>query len=72
MSIGVPICWMRPSDMTDNGVGHRERLFLVVGDEHEGDAHGLLYLLQLLLHVLAQLQVERGERLVQQQDFRAG
>ena len=55
----------------DNGVGHRERLFLIVRNEHEGDAHGLLDLLQLLLHVLAQLEVERGERLVQQQDFRA-
>ena len=40
-------------------------------DEDEGDARGLLNLLQLLLHVLAQLEVERGERLVQQQDFRA-
>jgi hypothetical protein len=37
-----------------------------VGDEDEGDAEPLQRL-QLLLHLLAQLQVERAQRLVQQQ-----
>ncbi len=38
-------------------------------DEDEGDAGGLLDVLELLLHVLAELQVERGERLVEQQEL---
>jgi hypothetical protein len=38
-----------------------------VGHEHEGDADVALQLLQLDLHLLAQLEVERAERLVQQQ-----
>ena len=48
-------------------VRHRERLALVVGDEHEGDAQLALQFLQLALHLLAQLQVQRAQRLVQQQ-----
>ena len=48
-------------------VAHGERLLLVVGDEHEGDAHLALQALQFHLHALAQLQVERAERLVEQQ-----
>ena len=54
----------------DDGVGHAQRLLLIVRDEHERDAGGLLDVLELLLHVLAQLQVERGERLVEQQHAR--
>ena len=53
-----------------DAVGHRQRLALVVGDEDEGDAERFLQGLQLLLHVLAQLQVERAERLVEQQHLR--
>ena len=48
-------------------VGHRQRLLLVVRDEHEGDAHLALNPLELHLHRLAQFEVERGERLVEQQ-----
>ena len=60
-----------------DAVGHRQRLALVVGDEDEGDAERLLQRLQLVLHLLAQLEVERAERLVEQQhlglvDQRAG
>ncbi len=46
---------------------HRQRLTLVVGDEHERDADGVLDRLELDLHLLAQLEVERAERLVEQQ-----
>jgi hypothetical protein len=48
-------------------VGHRERLLLVVGHVQERDPDLALNPLQLHLHLLAQLQVERAERLVQQQ-----
>jgi hypothetical protein len=48
-------------------VRHRQRLVLVVGDVDEGDADVALDRLQLNLHLLAQLQVEGAERLVQQQ-----
>ena len=53
-----------------DAVRHRQRLFLVVGDEDEGDAGLVLQPLQLDLHLLAQLVVERGERLVEQQHLR--
>ena len=46
---------------------HRQRLTLVVGDEHERDADGVLDRLELDLHLLAELEVERAERLVEQQ-----
>ncbi len=48
-------------------VGHGHGLFLVVGHVDEGDAHVLLDTLELHLHLLAQLQVERAEGLVQKQ-----
>ena len=48
-------------------VAHRQRLVLVVGDVDEGDADLALDRLQLDLHLLAQLQVEGAERLVEQQ-----
>ncbi len=41
-----------------------------MGDEDEGDADLALDALQLDLHLLAQLEVERAERLVEQQDLR--
>ena len=50
-----------------HGVGHGQGLFLVVGDEDKGDPRLLLDLLQLHLHVLAQLQVQGAQGLVQQQ-----
>ena len=40
---------------------------MVVGDEHERDAHFALQGLELLLHLLAQLEVQRPQRLIQQQ-----
>ena len=51
-------------------VAHRERLLLVVRDVQEGDPDRLLDVLELDLHLLAQLQVERAERLVEQQHAR--
>ena len=55
-----------------DAVAHRERLALVVGDEDERDPDLALDPLELELHRLAQLEVERGERLVEQQRARAG
>ena len=51
-------------------VAHRQRLLLVVGDEDEGDPDLALDPLELELHLLAQLEVERAERLVEQQHLR--
>jgi hypothetical protein len=48
-------------------VRHGERLLLVVGHVHEGDPDRLLERLQLDLEGLAQLGVQRPQRLVQQQ-----
>ena len=42
-----------------------------MGDEDEGDAGFALDLLELQPHRLAQLEIERGERLVEQQHLRA-
>ena len=53
-------------------IGHRHRLFLVVGHVDERDPDLLLDPLQLDLHLLAELEVERAERLVEQEDGRAG
>ena len=51
-------------------VGHRERLFLVVGDIDKGDSQLIFQADQLILHVLAELQVESAERLVEKQKLR--
>ena len=50
-------------------VGHRHRLFLVVGDDDEGHAEPALQLHQFQLRALTQLLVERGQRFVEQQDL---
>ena len=67
----------RPRDLLDqadvhdgDAVAHRERLFLVVRDVHERRARARLDLLELELHLLAQLEVERAQRLVEQQGRR--
>ena len=52
-----------------DSVGHRHRLFLVVGDDDEGHAEPALQLHQFQLRALAQLLVERGQRLVEQQNL---
>ena len=50
--------------------GHAHRLFLVVRHHQEGDADALLDAHQLEARLLAQLAVERGQRLVEQQQLR--
>mgnify|MGYP003693904387 CR=1 FL=1 len=52
-------------------VGDLERLFLVVRDEDRGDAHLALDAVDGAPQIDADLRVERAERLVEQQDFRA-
>ena len=49
-------------------VAERERLVLVVGDEDGGDVELPLQASQLAPHLLPQLAVEGGQRLVEQQD----
>ena len=51
-----------------HAIAHGERLFLVMRYEDEGDAEGAIEFPQLELHLLAKLQVECRERLVEQQD----
>src|SRR6056297_174963 len=53
-----------------DAVRHRQRLFLVVGDEDKGDADLPLETPELALHLLAHLLVERRKRLVEQQHLR--
>ena len=48
-------------------VRHRQRLLLVVGHVDERDPDRALDLLQLDLHLLAELQVEGAERLVERE-----
>ena len=67
MSSGVPTWTMRPCVEHGDAVGHRQGLALVVGDEDEGEAERALQALQLALHLLAQLEVERAERLVEEE-----
>ena len=66
----VSICWIAPSLNTATRSRHRQRLALVVRDVDEGHAELPVQLLQLDLHVLAQLLVERAERLVHQHQLR--
>jgi hypothetical protein len=53
-----------------DAVGQAERLGLVVGDEDRGDTHRALDGAQLVRASLAQLLVQRGQRLVEQQHAR--
>src|SRR2546423_1072692 len=49
-------------------IGHRERFLLIMGDEEERDPHAALQLFQLAADLFAKLRIERGERLIQQQN----
>ena len=49
-----------------DAIGHGHRLDLVVRDIDHGDAEPRVQVLQLVLHLLAQLAVERAQRLVEQ------
>ena len=51
-----------------DAIGHRQRLFLIVRHVDERDADLAVQALELELHLLAELEVERPERLVEEQD----
>ena len=53
-----------------NAVAHRQRLALIMGDIDHGDAQRFVQVLDLELHVLAQLLVQRAQRLVHQHQRR--
>src|SRR5918993_212096 len=53
-----------------DAIRHRQRLGLIVRDVHDGDAEPLVKMLDLELHLLAQLLVERAERFVHQHQRR--
>ena len=78
LALGVLVDLRRRPDLLDSplvehgqAVGHRERLLLIVGDVDEGDPDLPLDGLELDLHLLPELQVERAERLVEQEHLRA-
>ena len=70
ISRGLPICSTRPAVHDRDAVGHGQRFLLVVRDVDERRAELVLDPLQLQLHLLAQLHVQRAERLVEQQRSR--
>ena len=51
-------------------VGHGQRLLLIVGDIDEGDAQFILHADQLILHFLAQLQIQSAQGFIQEQYLR--
>ena len=55
----------------DDAVGHRQRFFLIVGDEDRRDAELALQRADFLAQRDADARVEGGQRLVEQQDLRA-
>src|SRR4051812_9117762 len=62
----------RPCAHHDDAVGEEDRLVDLVGNEEHRLAGLVPDLEQLLLHELARLRVERGKRLVHQQDLGVG
>src|SRR5882672_10536724 len=74
---GAEVDVLRRADLSDaaavdhrDAVGERERLGLVVGHVNRGDADLALQPLEFAAHVVAQLRVEVGKRLVEQQQPR--
>ena len=74
---GLIVEFPRPTGLHDtpvehdaDGIAHRERFFLIVGHQDKGNADVALQGLQLDLHFLAQLAVERRQGLVEQQHRR--
>ena len=67
---GVPICWMRAGAQDDDPVRERERLGLVVRDVDRGDLQALVQRLELVAQLDAQLRVEVGQRLVEEEKAR--
>ena len=54
----------------DDPVGHSQSLFLVMGNEYEGDSQLIFDFDQFLLHILSELQIQRPQRFVQKEDLR--
>ena len=54
----------------DNRIGHGEGLFLIMGDINKCDSQLIFQPDQFVLHVLAQLEIQGSQRLVQKQDLR--
>ncbi len=54
----------------DDLVGHRQGLGLIMGHEHGRDTEFALNALEFDPHLLAQIGIERGQRLIQQQHIR--
>ena len=57
----------QPAVHDGDAVAHRERLFLVVRDEYERDAELSLEVFELDLDLLAELLIQRSQRLVQEE-----
>ena len=76
--LGLVVDILRRADLLDfalvhddNRVGHGQRFFLIVRDIDKRNAHALLDVLKLVLHILAQAKVQSAQRLVEQQHLRA-
>ena len=76
-AVGQPVDFVRRAGLLDqpvahhdDAVRHRQRFFQVVGHIDRGDAEPMLQLAQFDAHVGAQLGVEIGQRLVEQQHRR--
>ncbi|MPM45846.1 hypothetical protein SDC9_92538 [bioreactor metagenome] len=54
----------------DDGVAHGQRFLLIMGDIDKRNAEALLHVLQFNLHFLAELEVERAERFVEEEHLR--
>ena len=65
-----PTCSITPVIHHRNPVGHGQGFALIMGDVDEGDADALLDAAQLVAHVLAELEVERRKRLIEEQHLR--
>ena len=69
-ALGVAELLVLPAVHHGDAIGHRHRLLLVVGHVDERDPDFLLDALELDLHLLAELQVEGAQRLVEQEHRR--
>ncbi len=66
----MPSCWIRPCVEDGDPVAHDQRLLLVVRDVDDGGAELAADAQDLELERLAELLVQRAERLVHQQQPR--
>ena len=70
MSVGVPICRIRPSIQHGDAIRHRQRFDLVVGDKQRRAVLRLLQVLEFDAQRFAQLGIQVRQRLVHQEDAR--